>query len=302
MVKLLNIGLTILTALDLKQGTGKHTWDIPASTTTPHFKLQYATGILYYIALPVTKLAICLTYKRIVDVNRTSKLLIRALIIYLCVTGVGLTIFIMNECTPINAYWNDQFGPQCWKRRSVSNTIFFVNASSNTFTDICIIAIVLPVIWKLQMAQRQKLLLYGIVCIGWFAVASSIIRMVVVSRVLKSTDPAWEAADMDIWSCVECNTSLICAAAPCTRPFINMIGPHLLPSYIRRVTNRTTGNIYTYGDQTTKQTRKQSKSEYAMSDVALTQNEEEPQIYTHETRNQASRGSGKEVLEHISGV
>lgn len=58
------------------------------------------------------------------------------------------------------------------------------------------------------MARRRKVLLLCVVCIGWFAVISSIIRMVIVLRVLKSTDPAWEAADMDIWSCVECNTSL----------------------------------------------------------------------------------------------
>lgn len=140
--------------------------------------------------------------------------------------------------------WNDQFGEQCHRRRSTSNTIFFVNATSNTFTDVALILIVLPVIWKLKMNRRPKLALYGIVCLGWLGVAASAIRMIVVSRILKSKDPAWEAADMDIWSCVECNTSLICAAAPCIRPLLNKIKPSLLPSYLRSWTGqgRTDGN------------------------------------------------------------
>jgi hypothetical protein len=101
---LINIALTILTFLDLKHGTGSHTWGIPASDLPSHFKLQYAIGILYYIVLPITKLGIRILYQRVVDVNRTSKILIQCLMAYMAITGVGLTIYIMNECTPISTY------------------------------------------------------------------------------------------------------------------------------------------------------------------------------------------------------
>src|ERR1700761_3515561 len=63
--------------------------------------------------------------------------------------------------------------------------------------------------------------------------------MIIVSKVLKSSDPAWEAADMDIWSCVECSTSLICAAAPSIRPVLNKLRPRLFPSYIRNTMGHT---------------------------------------------------------------
>ncbi|KAE9363226.1 hypothetical protein N431DRAFT_475389 [Stipitochalara longipes BDJ] len=282
LLTLINIILTILTFLDLKHGTGRHTWDIPASDLPPHFKLQYATGILYYMVLPITKLGICVLYQRIIDVNRTSKILIQCLIVYMIMTGLGLTIYIMNECTPISAYWNDQFGPQCWKRRSISNILFFVNAASNTFTDLCIIAIVLPVFWGLQMEKRRKMFLFGVVCIGFLAIISSIIRMVIVSRVLKSTDPAWEAADMDIWSCVECNTSLICAAAPCTRHFINKIRPHLLPTYIRQTTLKYNGlkdsNAGSKSWPMENIESRRGKPQYAMSETDLIEDDCASQI------------------------
>src|ERR1700759_5171272 len=108
----------------------------------PHYKIQYATGILYYMVLPITKLSICILYQHIVEVDKTSRLLIKSLMVYLVVTGLGLTAYITCECIPVSAYWKDQFGEQCHRRRTTSNTIFFVNAASNTFTDICIILIV----------------------------------------------------------------------------------------------------------------------------------------------------------------
>lgn len=225
--------MTTLTSLDIRYGAGHHMSDISPSNIAPHFKVVFIGGFLYTLVLPITKLSICFLYQRIVDVERFQKILIQVLAGFLVLTAIGFTCFQITLCIPIPAFWNEPFGPQCRRLQVDESYVMNAIAAWNIFADFCIIAIVLPVIWHLKLQYQSKIALYGVVCIGVLSMIASIIRVTILVGKFDPTDPFWTAADVDLWSCVECNTGLICAAAPCIRPFIYKMRDVLSPVHRR---------------------------------------------------------------------
>jgi hypothetical protein len=88
---------------------------------------------------------------------------------------------------------------------------------------------------------------------------------------------------MDIRSCTDCNASLICAATPSTRQFINKIRPHLLSTYIRQAMTKYSGFKEPTAGQKSWPMKKigsgKGKSQYVMSDTALARDDSASQIY-----------------------
>jgi hypothetical protein len=264
-LQICNIVLTALSALDLRYGTGHHTWTVDPSTFPAHFKVNFATGIFYHLALPFTKLSICCLYQRVVEEERVQKILIRVLAACLILAAIGFLSYQINQCVPISAFWNDPFGPQCAREHTRTPDFLYAIAVWNAFTDFCIIAIMLPVIWNLKLQFKSKMALYIVICMGAFSMTASIVRIAILARTISSPDPYWAVANMDIWSCVECNTALICAAAPCIRPFVVKMRTILSLGYSRRMST-TLNNSYEattdhsgYGYSTTVVTEEQMK-------------------------------------------
>ena len=178
--------------------------------------------------MPVTKLSICLLYLGAFGRDHTSRIFILCMAAYLVITGAITTICMTFACKPISAYWNNPLSKQC--DRQLSNAITYFISGSNIFTDIALIAIAYPQLRTLQLSLRHKFALYAVMCLGWLAAVSAIIRLVIMSKILASADPLWALSSVIAWSAVEANTSLICAAAPCLLPLIRKFLPRLLSS------------------------------------------------------------------------
>jgi hypothetical protein len=178
--------------------------------------------------LPATKLSICLLYLGAFGKDHTSRILILCMAAYLVITGVSTTMCMTFACKPISAYWNNPLGNQC--DRQLLRIITYFISGSNIFTDIALIAIAYSQLRTLQLHLRHKLALYAVMCLGWLAAVSAIIRIVIMSKLLSSIDPSWVLSGVIYWSAVEANTSLICAAAPCLLPLIKKFLPRLFSS------------------------------------------------------------------------
>lgn len=107
-------------------------------------------------------------------------------------------------------------------------------------------AIVLPRILELQLHQRQRWALTGIVLLGSLAVIAGVVRMVRVGTTIKlpNFEPSWDSYDVSIWTSTEIYVSLLCASAPGVKPFVVKIIPKILGSSLTSRT-RTTGQAGT---------------------------------------------------------
>jgi ABC-type Na+ efflux pump permease subunit len=123
-------------------------------------KAFWASLIVYYLSLGLTKAAILLQYQRIFTARKftiASWSIMAVVVVYTIWTVFG-SIF---ACVPARAFWTrepakciDQFA------------MWFTNAAINILTDFAIILLPMPVIRSLNLARRQKQALLGIFAIG----------------------------------------------------------------------------------------------------------------------------------------
>ena len=191
----------------------------------------YLAQLSFILALPLTKISICLSYRRVFHSSKLNRILLTSIIAILILTGVSLEFVSIFQCNPIHAFWTQLVR----KPGTCINIIpaFYVNGVSNLFTDVALIVIVIPPVLKLQMNRRQRGALLAIISMGSLAVIAGIIRMARTAKLLgPSDDPAWDSYDISIWTGMEIHVSLFCAAAFCVKPVLNLIIPKLLGSTI----------------------------------------------------------------------
>lgn len=117
-------------------------------------RLLYAINLIYVPTPATIKLSILLLYRRIF----TGKLFTQinyslgAILIIWCVV---MEILGIINCLPINAYWDPSVNGKCLSFRDYS----IGYAALNIFTDIAILILPMPMIWRLQLPTFQKVAL-----------------------------------------------------------------------------------------------------------------------------------------------
>jgi len=82
------------------------------------------------------------------------------------------------ECTPISFFWNKAQPGHCIK--NPLTTLGLTNGVLSFAGDLFILVMPLPVIWKLQMNQRQKIGLIMIFLVGLLYVSPQPILMTII--------------------------------------------------------------------------------------------------------------------------
>lgn len=82
------------------------------------------------------------------------------------------------------------------------------------------------------MPRRQKIGLIAVLSLSLLIIVAAIVRAVRVVQEIESTVGAipYESYDITIWTSVEINTALFCAAAPSLKPLIQKMIPGVLSS------------------------------------------------------------------------
>ena len=76
---------------------------------------------------------------------------------------------------------------------------------------------------------------------------AGIIRVIRISTILTIPDVTWVSYDSSIWSAVEINVSIICAAAPALKPIFK----RYMPNFMYSLSGKTSRSKPTHGDRST---------------------------------------------------
>lgn len=66
-----------------------------------------------------------------------------------------------------------------------------MNTSINMFTDVLLATLPIPIIWHLQINQRQKISLIGVLSLGYAAVALGVVKAIKQVELPKDSDATW---------------------------------------------------------------------------------------------------------------
>lgn len=213
-------------------GFGKHLWALPdpKHNTSQFLKILYIYIILYYVAVVSIKLCILTFYRRIFPV---TEIRIWLYIGYGVVGSYAIATLCSAtfQCQPIHGFWDKSISSHCVS----GDDILVVPGSINAVLDAFIIALPLPLLWRLRTTHRQKGILTGIFACGGFVCIISIIRLTVLSR-LEAYDVTWNYVDAAIWSAAEPAMGVIAACIPSLRPLAAMIwrGTHRAPTMMSK--------------------------------------------------------------------
>ena len=116
---------------------------------------MYTAGILSFKAS-----ALCLL-QRIFPGRRFRQTLwaIGIFVLAYSLVQIFATIF---QCTPIKAIWDPSVKGRCIK----TNDVYLVCSSLNIATDVIILAMPMPKLWKLQISRTEKMQLSIIFALG----------------------------------------------------------------------------------------------------------------------------------------
>ena len=96
---------------------------------------------------------------------------------------------------------------------------------ANLLIDLLILSLSVPMIWRLNLPDRQKASLTTIFLLGAFVFIASVLRVVSFDK-YQSDDLMYTGVAAAVWTDVEQSTGILCACLPCMRPlFGRVFGP-----------------------------------------------------------------------------
>lgn len=218
---------------------GKHVWTVPQVQVEDMMRILFAFVVFYVFSTPLIKLSIILFYRRIFGMTYS---------IWFCMfltAGYfvsGIIAFLVC-CRPVSYYWTQFTNPDGGRCVYDLYNFYISYAGVNVITDVAILLVPIPIVWKLQMRRTQKLLVCGILLIGGLCVTSPLVNCIWLKLIyfsffsvciaslvriyyitfIKDGDYTWVIGKVFTWSSIEPSIGILCACLPTLHPLIRAV-------------------------------------------------------------------------------
>ncbi|KAG9513740.1 hypothetical protein KCU93_g9993, partial [Aureobasidium melanogenum] len=210
----------------VKVGLGKHLWDVSAANFSPTFlEVWTFAAMIYSVCMLIVKMSILMLYRRLFPIENFRYLW---WICVFCTVGYGLGAIFASlfACVPVRANWDLTIAAS----RCINKKAFYIgNGVMNIFTDLMILALPIPIVWRLTLELRQKITLSVVFTLGSISCVISLVRLLsIVTWIhIGDDDITYTLQSIVVWSEIELAACILCANAPCLRPFFNTHLPFL---------------------------------------------------------------------------
>ncbi|KAJ5355019.1 uncharacterized protein N7496_012231 [Penicillium cataractarum] len=242
-----------IAVVQTRWGQGLSAAYFPKENVIPFSKVQYVGGPVYCLALLGFKVALLTSYLRIAGVVKLYRKVIIAAIVVCAINQLIFTVIISVSCIPVAKQWDSSIKGKC------IDTIpfYFALAGTSIGLDLVIIALPLPVLWRLQLRLKQKVILAGLFALGFFVTVIQIIRIFTVKDLKTYTD----SKNIVIWSCIEVSLGVIVSCIPTYGPLFKAFA-----STVNSYRNNDTSRSYQLGSihPTTKSAASRKRSNFEL--------------------------------------
>ena len=129
------------------------------------YQVAWSSEISFQICSCLIKISILLFYRRLVQRThgRLMQMSIYFAINFTIVYMIGTVVLLFVVCLPTPAYWESLDVSYTKPYKCINTTVIDpLIVALSVFSDFYALIIPQVVIWKLKMARREKLMLYGI--------------------------------------------------------------------------------------------------------------------------------------------
>ncbi|KKK22283.1 hypothetical protein P175DRAFT_0556239 [Aspergillus ochraceoroseus IBT 24754] len=211
---------------------GYHVWDIPKTRNTALAnKYAYATELIYNPILAVIKTSILLFLLRLTGQKIAVRRAIWGLLILNGVAMVATFLLTTFHCIPIASNWDAASYPNA---RCINFANFVTGtACVSIFTDVLVLILPTWIVYNLRIAQKQKLMLIGILSFGLITVISGIVRVVLLDRYDRHPPADYTYSVLFCISTIEVGLAFVAACAPSLKPLAAKLLPKVFSNRSR---------------------------------------------------------------------
>ncbi|KAI1144247.1 hypothetical protein F5Y05DRAFT_364115 [Hypoxylon sp. FL0543] len=199
-----------------RYGQGRH---MLLLTNVRAFAISNILDMSFYTwGMACIKFSILFLYYRIFRTARFRKALF---VIGAIVTAWALQAFFLSifNCYPIEIAWDHDIKGTCIDYGKVT----LITGILNVIIDFILLAAPMPLLWKLQMPKRKKILLSCVFAAGCVACVVSIARLFYAREVVVSYDASWDNVTAGILSGLEMCTGIVACCAMTYRPLVEKL-------------------------------------------------------------------------------
>ncbi|KAJ5943349.1 hypothetical protein N7516_003517 [Penicillium verrucosum] len=197
-------------------GVGLPTKSLPKDE---RMRIQFGSWMIQKFWAPsmaFVKISIVVFIKRLFSSIRTYVVISNCLAGFIATWALAALLTNIFQCTPVQYYYNKDLDGHCM---SGQVEFFQVMGSIALIEDVIILCLPIPVFWKLQINNRQKIALTMVFSLGGLVCIFSLMRLIEF-RQFQLTDLAASSAKESIWTCLELDVAIICGCLPFLNPLV----------------------------------------------------------------------------------
>ncbi|KAJ5175433.1 uncharacterized protein N7482_001310 [Penicillium canariense] len=219
------IDIAIEYILTILGGAGRNVKEIDPASVVITLKTILPLEALYGIVLGLIKTSIMLFYMRIFGLKASFRacVWITMTIVWMWAVSVILETFLL--CRPLAYNWDISIPGTCGNR----NATYVVAGVLNLITDLMVMGLPLPFIWKLQLNVAKKMALCSVFCIGLLVSIISIVRLKSLMEI-DFTNITRSVQMGVMWTVIEPELAIICANMPLLKAILSRMLPGLFSS------------------------------------------------------------------------
>ncbi|KAI0546921.1 hypothetical protein F4679DRAFT_555780 [Xylaria curta] len=209
-------------------------------------KSGYAIENLYALGCVFPKLSILASYLRIFT-GKWYRRATWALVFIVISAALAAVVTSLAGCRPFSTRWTD-FSADASKKCINYLTLWRATSVPNIVTDVVMLILPQPVVWKLHLPKQQKLAVSLVFFLGSIGIVASVLRFSVVLSVKDLSDGTYDSANIAALSIVETGAYLIAACLPILRPLVSDIAKKT-SAYVRTGSTAKRHSVMHYGGE-----------------------------------------------------
>ncbi|KAF7194893.1 hypothetical protein HII31_03730 [Pseudocercospora fuligena] len=228
-------------------GLGQDVWTLLPHQVDRFVKLFFYGELLYIVGLSTVKVSICLSYLRFFSSRKFQKLVYIVILLNLLYM-IGFLLPTIFQCKPVSYWWKEWDGERqghcIAKAERRLQGLVWTSSASNILLDVIVLGMPVPLVWKMELNKRKKLLVIFMFTCGLFITAISILRLQSLVKYGETINPTWDYRWMARWSTIELAGMVLCACMPGMRNFIRRLWPEAVGETTRGAVESIQPGLY----------------------------------------------------------
>ncbi|OBT61571.1 hypothetical protein VE03_08942 [Pseudogymnoascus sp. 23342-1-I1] len=209
--------------LQIPYGLGRHGLTIPVDHRIKFEHISFWKTVLSDgFAMGLLRISIAISLLRLNRDLKWYRWSLYTTMAFVVAYSIQAIAWLFVYCKPYSGWWEFQW-MNPYDLRCADFNIFldltYWNISCNIFTDVCLGALPIPIIWNLQIKLRVRLYVIAILNLGYFAVLMGILKAVFMLMTGGSQDTTFDYW-VHLWENLQLNIGIIAACASFLKPLV----------------------------------------------------------------------------------